>query len=225
MRFNINQEENPDASIFKYAIYFAGPSKKSSSMPKRLLAKLSANAPNSLSSRTSSRSDVSSITDESNSDVSDSEIDWNSVVYFEESLVGYEEYVVFYEEEVTTTSDCPSDARESDDESGTKVCTNCSTPEESDDDACDSGNSTMRSSNPSRGGARKTVTFNPSPEIRVMRTWPFAHLQARINPHRFSYVEEVRFYERIKNTETILLPILDCSHRDAIFAERFREQN
>lgn len=229
--FNVDHKEIVNGAIFKYAIYFAGPSKKTSSIPKRLLAPIAANG-TSRSSSHSLCSRSSSISDESNADiseVSDSEIDLDSDVYYADSLEGYEEYIVFYEEEVNTSPGWSTGASthhaHGGDASRSNIATfeNFNTSDESNDNKSESGEYTGKFNG--KGAMKKKVRFSPSPEIRVMHTWKFAHSQARINPHRFSYIDRLRFQEKVRNTELILIPVLDMCHRETIFTERFRVQS
>lgn len=239
---NVHQKEIPHGSIFKYAIYLAGSSKKNASMPKRLLARLTANATkcsdsHSLCSRSSSVSDVANA---GSPEVSDSEIDLDSVVYFSDNFEGFEEYIYFYEEEVVTTSSEGDDGSGNDESCTNNAgCRNCHTPEESEDGNSESGEcahepndengkfSNTRNSieKEQSGAARKTVRFSPCPKVHVMFTWQFAHSQARKSQYSHDYIDKLRFCQRIKNMEPILLPVLNAHHREAIFAERFREQS
>jgi hypothetical protein len=67
----------------------------------------------------------------------------------------------------------------------------------------------------------KKVRFDLKPKIHVMRTWDFAHRQARIGEWETLARDRVRFTDRIKKLESIIAPVLSREHRDKIVHNRF----
>lgn len=65
------------------------------------------------------------------------------------------------------------------------------------------------------------VRFNLTPVVHVLRAWSFAYQQARKGEWEQIGRDRVRFHERVKRMEPILLPILDSHHRQNIYQERF----
>lgn len=61
--------------------------------------------------------------------------------------------------------------------------------------------------------------------VHVLRVWRFAYHQARKGEWEQIGRDRVRFLERAKRMESILLPILDSNHRQKIYNERFFENN
>lgn len=59
------------------------------------------------------------------------------------------------------------------------------------------------------------------PVVHVLRTWSFAYQQARKGEWEQIGRDRVRFHERVKRMEPILLPALELNHRQKIYSERF----
>lgn len=65
------------------------------------------------------------------------------------------------------------------------------------------------------------MRFDLTPVVHVLRVWSFAYQQARKGKWEQIGRDRVRFHERIKRMEPILLPALDLHHRQKIYNERF----
>ncbi|XP_014284566.1 uncharacterized protein PPP1R15 [Halyomorpha halys] len=74
----------------------------------------------------------------------------------------------------------------------------------------------------------KKVSFKPDEklvEIHTIVTWNYAHRAARVGPWETYARDRARFENRIQQVSKVLSPILEASHRAAVFQERFMEKN
>lgn len=70
----------------------------------------------------------------------------------------------------------------------------------------------------------KKVSFKPDEnlvEIHTIVAWNYAHRAARIGPWETYARDRVRFENRIQQISKVLSPILEASHRAAVYQERF----
>lgn len=62
-------------------------------------------------------------------------------------------------------------------------------------------------------------------EIHPMIQWSFAYQKARKGPWEQFALDRTRFKNRVSNVEPILNVILQPSHRNKIFKERFQDDD
>lgn len=68
----------------------------------------------------------------------------------------------------------------------------------------------------------KKVTFNENKnKIHQTFVWTFAYRQARKSNFQQLALDRHRFQRRIRKMEFIIGMVLECSHRDNIYRERF----
>uniref|UniRef100_A0A1B0DBA5 Uncharacterized protein n=1 Tax=Phlebotomus papatasi TaxID=29031 RepID=A0A1B0DBA5_PHLPP len=74
-------------------------------------------------------------------------------------------------------------------------------------------------------GETREVRFNLKPEVHVIRAWDFAYRTARKGHWEQVARDRERFGKRILSLGHVLSPILEKSHREKMYLERFCDTN
>ncbi|KAJ6644043.1 Protein phosphatase 1 regulatory subunit 15A, partial [Pseudolycoriella hygida] len=74
---------------------------------------------------------------------------------------------------------------------------------------------------PDSGFEERKVRFNLIPVVHVLRTWTYAHKVARKGEWEQIGRDRVRFLDRIRRLEPVLLPVFESAHREKVYNERF----